>query len=250
MAKICFYLDGEYLKTDATLLDIFTPGRVKYHGAFETMHVTGKTIAYLNEHLTRLQKGLKVLRIKTKISTAQLKAIANAVVKKNSLKAQGRLRLMVFKESNQVHCACMIMPYKPYSARIYKEGLKCLIVKTNRKAFSKFANVKSLDYELFTNALDAAKQRGHDEAVLLNEKGHVFETSRGNIFIKYQGQWLTPPLSSGCLNGIMRRRVMDLSQILGIMVKEKNITRHMFKQSQGMFMSNSLLGLIRIKHHS
>lgn len=248
MVKIFCYIDGKYVSVDLKVLDIFTPGRVKYHGVFETMLVQGKKVDNLDPHIMRLLKGLKILKIKPPYTFAKFKSIANQVVKQNSLKGEGRLRLMVFKTGTQVHCLCMLLPYKPYTESQYKKGLKATLIKTNRVATRRFSDVKSLDYALFANALAQAQHTGYDEAILVNKEGHIFETSRGNIFILHNNQWITPPLTSGCLNGIMRQRVMNLSKKIGITIQEKHITPKILQTSTSIFMSNSLLGLMRLNY--
>lgn len=250
MAKTYFYIDGKYVRTDAGLLDIFTPGQVKYHGVFETMLVTGQSVAYVEAHLERLFLGLRTLRIKHAFTKIRLKRIVNAVVRKNSSIKLGRLRLLVFKEGPQVHCVSMLLPYKPPSVRLYKEGLKSLIVKSTIKASTRYAHVKSLDYGVFAQALQLAKQQGCDEAILINEVGDAVEASRGNIFIECNGQWLTPPLSSGCLKGIMRERVLVWAKHLGFPIKEKTISIKMLKASNKIMMTNSLMGLISLELQS
>ncbi len=246
MLKLCFYLDGRYLTTDAKKLDVFTPGRQPYYGVFETMRVQDQRIEYLDEHVMRLQAGLNILKIAHQFTAPKIKGIVKAVVKKNPGVALGRLRLMVFQEGSQLHCACMVMPYKAYALRKHQEGLKAMIIKTKRPAHSRYADVKSLDYAVFSNALSQAISNGYDEAILLNARGNVFETSRGNIFILYQGQWITPPLSSGCLNGIMRAKVLAFAKRIGLAVKARNITVPMLAQAEEVLMTNSLIGAIKL----
>lgn len=241
MRKRTFYLDGVYLNGYEKLLSIFTPGQQSYRGVFETMRVVNGRVEYVEEHLFRLSKGLKALKISCPVSLAAIKRVVRAVVRKNPSIALGRLRLMVFCEQGQTHTACMVLPYKPFNGRQYQKGLKACVIKTARPATSRYASVKSLDYAVFSNALKRAVSRGCDEAVLLNAKGYVCEASRGNIMILYQGQWLTPPLSSGCLNGIMRALVMGQMD-----VREKNITPAMLRLADVVVMTNSLAGLIKL----
>ena len=97
------------------------------------------------------------------------------------------------------------LPYKISNKKIYRV---CLI-KTNRTANDRLADVKSLDYELFAEAFVKPKSQGFDEALLLNRRGHIFEASRANIFWVKDKVLYTPPLSSGCLNGITRQQVIN-----------------------------------------
>lgn len=240
------YVDGKYMKVAPQVLDAFTPGKNVYHGVFETMHVIDGSIEYVEEHLRRLQAGLKTLKIKSTYSSAQFKRIANKVVIKNPKMPHGRLRFMVFNEGGKAHTICMILPYKPYSLAQYKKGLRATIIKTRRNTNARLAQVKSLDYAMFAQAYAQVKAQGFDEAILLNQKGDVCETSRGNIFILHKGQWLTPPLSSGCLNGIVRQRLLVQLKKAGIKVYEKRVTPAILKAATRIFMTNSMVGMIQI----
>jgi branched-chain amino acid aminotransferase len=66
---------------------------------------------------------------------------------------------------------------------------------------------------------------GYDEAIVLDEHGHVSEGSAANIFMVRDGRLVTPPVSSNILEGITRRTIMQLAAELGYRVVEKRITR-------------------------
>jgi branched-chain amino acid aminotransferase len=67
---------------------------------------------------------------------------------------------------------------------------------------------------------------GYDEAIVLDENGHVSEGSAANIFMVRDGHLITPPVSSNILEGITRRTIMKLAAAeLGLEVKEREIDR-------------------------
>ena len=117
------------------------------------------------------------------------------------------------------------------------------MIKTNRPANDRLANVKSLDYELFAKAYAQARAQGFDEVLLLNRRGYIFEASRANIFWIKDNVLYTPPLSSGCLNGITRQQVIKQAKILRISIKEKNLTPKILKEADAAFLTNSLIGI-------
>ncbi len=244
MPKLIFYLDGKYAKADLKLLNSFTPGHHHWHGVFETMRVCGGTAESVDAHLSRLLKGLKVLKVKHAYTSNYLKRIIRGVISKNPAINLGRLRLMIFTEDNDVHCTAMVLPYAPPSAKQYQVGLKLTVIKTKRKPSSKYADVKSLDYSIFADAHKHAQASGFDDAVLLNTKGHVFESTRANVFIAHEGNLITPPLSSGCLNGIVRQEVIKRAKLLKISVYEQAITLKMLQRAEHIYLTNSLLGII------
>ena len=77
----------------------------------------------------------------------------------------------------------------------------------------------------------------------LTVSGHIFEASRANIFWIKDKVLYTPPLSSGCLNGITRQQVIKQARKLRIPVKEKNLTPEILKKSDAAFLTNSLIGI-------
>jgi para-aminobenzoate synthetase/4-amino-4-deoxychorismate lyase len=58
-----------------------------------------------------------------------------------------------------------------------------------------------------------ARRGDADDAVLVNERGEVTETTRANLAVRLDGQWWTPPLDSGCLPGVERARLIDLGRL-------------------------------------
>jgi branched-subunit amino acid aminotransferase/4-amino-4-deoxychorismate lyase len=117
------------------------------------------------------------------------------------------------------------------------------LVKTDRAGNDRLSNVKSLDYGLFAKSYEIARSQGFDEALLLNRHGHIFEASRANIFWIKDSVLYTPPLRSGCLNGITRQQVIKQAKKLRTTVKEKDLTPQVLKKADAAFLANSLIGI-------
>ncbi len=207
----------------------------KAKGVFETMLGLDGTVLDTALHLKRLRGGLKILGITApSISPSALKE----VFLRNQLPC-GRVRLMVWQAGGQTHVLIAALPYKAPDDKPYRA---CLI-KTSRAANDRLADLKSLDYELFAEAFSRARSMGFDEALLLNRKGHIFEASRANIFWIKDRVLYTPPLSSGCLNGITRQQVFRQARHLKIRVKEEILTPQVLKEANAAFLTNSLIGI-------
>ncbi len=229
------FLDGQYLTVDPQMIEVFTPGVFKAKGVFETMLGARGVVLDTALHLKRLRAGLKILGIKTpSINPSVLKE----VLRRNHLSC-GRVRLMVWQAGKQTHVMAVAMANTVSSKKAYRV---CLI-KTNRAANDRLADLKSLDCELFAQAYAQARTQGFDEALLLNRGGTIFEASRANIFWIKTKVLYTPPLSSGCLNGITRQQVLKQAGNLKISVKERNLTPEILKQADAAFLTNSLIGI-------
>jgi branched-chain amino acid aminotransferase len=70
-----------------------------------------------------------------------------------------------------------------------------------------------------------ALKSGYDEAILLNSHGFVAECTGENLFVVKNGRLVTPPLSSGALEGITRDSVITIARDLGIEVREESLLR-------------------------
>jgi branched-chain amino acid aminotransferase len=107
--------------------------------------------------------------------------------------------------------------------------------------------VKSLNY--LNNALARleARQRGGDEALLLNATGAVCEVSVANVFAVRDGELLTPPGTDGALEGITRATVLELAGSLGIPAREQTLGRFDLFAADEVFVTGSAAGLVPIR---
>ena len=80
---------------------------------------------------------------------------------------------------------------------------------------------------------------GIDELVYLNERNEVCEGTITNIFVKIEGHWLTPPLSSGCLPGVLRRKKIEDASC-----KVKIVTFSDLQRAEKITVGNALRGEI------
>jgi para-aminobenzoate synthetase/4-amino-4-deoxychorismate lyase len=96
---------------------------------------------------------------------------------------------------------------------------------------------------VYDQAWTLAEQLGSFDALFVNEQGFVTEGGRSNVFIKKNGQWLTPPISAGCLPGVMRQVILDNPIYSEI---EKNFTPEDVQQAEQIIYTNALRGVIAI----
>lgn len=104
--------------------------------------------------------------------------------------------------------------------------------------------IKPLPYQPWARAADWAEGEGWNEALLLNNQGCIAEGSRTNLFLFRGGRWSTPPLSGGCVAGVMRRHLMNLLQSAGTPVTEESITPDQLLSAEGAALTNALRGVI------
>ena len=84
---------------------------------------------------------------------------------------------------------------------------------------SKLRYCKTFSYNQSIQARLEAKNAGFNDALLLNNQGHMCCGTTANILVKRNDNWLTPSINSGCLPGIMRQRGIDLNIIKEAVIK-------------------------------
>ena len=141
-----------------------------------------------------------------------------------------------------------------YSAGLpsYREPVRLGLREHGRHAASPLAGVKVTSWLNNVWNLAEAQSAGWDEVVLLNERGEVAECTAANIFCVRNGKVLTPPLSSGCLEGVTRDTLLDIAHASGISAGEETLTPENLYGAEEVFISSTnrnLLGVGEIAGH-
>jgi branched-subunit amino acid aminotransferase/4-amino-4-deoxychorismate lyase len=91
-----------------------------------------------------------------------------------------------------------------------------------------------------------AKEKGADEALLINTNGEVAETASGNLFWIYDDKICTVPTGRGILPGITRAVVLEICQSLGLETNKRVIKPEALRNSDGIFVTQSALGIVPV----
>jgi len=132
------------------------------------------------------------------------------------------------------------MPTSPEGGN---RGLIVDIYAEHRKPAGELARLKSNNALLFVMAGLFKKQQGCDEVFLLNQHGNLCEGLSSNLFIYYGSVLYTPALTEGCVEGVMRRAVMELADRINIPVVEAQIHPEILEQADEVFCTNAVRGV-------
>jgi branched-chain amino acid aminotransferase len=105
---------------------------------------------------------------------------------------------------------------------------------------SPFKTMNALPYVL---ASTYAKVNSWDDTLMLNTEGDITEASYSNVFIIKENKAYTPPVSSGCVGGIMRLIVKDIIMELGMEVSEQPLKIEHIMDAQEVFLTNAVQGI-------
>lgn len=245
--KEIVFLNGKFISKDEAQLPLITPGFLYGWGLFETMRSYNNKILYLNAHLTRIKNSSKLIKMIFPYSPARLKKIIERTVKMNDLK-DAYVRLTLWKKShNLTDTSIIVRRYKPFSVKKYKRGFNCSISHLRLCEGSHLTRLKTTNYLLYQLSYLEAKNKGFDEAIILNKRGYICEASHSNIFLVKDNEIFTPSLACGCLDGITRQVIFDMAKKYNIKIGEGRFTLGNLYEADEAFLTNSLMGVMPLK---
>lgn len=201
-------------------------------GIFETLRVENRQCTLLNRHLCRLKAAAQALNLPLPDGCEnQIKQyiarLPDGVFRVKALLASdgislSRAVLNRLTDKQRVIISPAVLPAQNYLRRF----------KTTHRA-------------LFDQAWQTAETQGAFDSLFFNSDGILLEGGRSNVFVKYQGQWLTPSLDLDILNGIMRQAVLDEPQkyLQTNQVIETHITQKTLQEAEEIRLSNALRGV-------
>ena len=223
------YLDGKFVKAKDATTDLYSQTLHYGYGAFEGIRayqtVNGVKIFKAHDHFERLIKSCSLLGIPFSHTAEELTQIAYLVLEKNNLR-DAYIRPLVYCAPNMTLSApkgvsLMITAWE--WDKYFDEQRLRLCVSTFQRPNPKSIKMEAKACGHYVNSIMAtneAKQRGFDEALMLDMNGFVAEGPGANFFFEKDGVLYTPPLGN-ILPGITRQTVLEICRELEMPVKEK-----------------------------
>ena len=235
------FLRGEYLPLSEAKVGIMTHALHYGTGVFEGIRGNWneeKQTTYifrLREHYERLLRGCRMLMIDLPYSLEDLCNITVEVVERSGFTQDLYIRPLAYKSAEMVanlklqdlaNDFCLMAV--PFGSYLGTDILRCC-TSSWRRVDDSMIPARFKISGIYVNSILAkteATLAGFDEAILLNQDGHVCEGSGENIFLVLDGKLYTPPIEDNVLPGITRDTVMQLAQSeLGIQVVETRLDR-------------------------
>lgn len=218
-------------------------------GLFETLRYDQGRLRLAEAHFQRLFEGLHQLRfeIPKSFSPASLTQQIHTLVQKNKL-SRARIRLTVFRgrgglydpEDLRPRYLIEALPLSETQGEWNVNGLVCCLYSGARKAADAFSRYKHNGFLPYLMGALEARQRQCNDAFLLNTEGRICDSTLANIFLIRQGRILTPPLTEGCIAGVMRAAVLQQLQVCGIPAEERPLHPDDLTQAEELFLTNAI----------
>jgi branched-chain amino acid aminotransferase len=235
------WLNGALVEEEAVCISPSDHGFLLGDGVFETLRCyEGRPFA-LREHLERLHAGARAMGIGVP-PLDDLEAGALALAATGGL-SDARIRITVTSGAGPPGLGrgegrpTVLMTARPSTG--WPPTASAIVAGWAHDERSPLAGVKTVSRAESVVALMHARSRGADDAVFLNRGGHLCEATTANLFAVRDGRVETPALSSGCLAGITRERVLRLCAELGIEAGEVELARDVLRSADELFLTSS-----------
>src|SRR2546421_1555336 len=258
--KIC--MDGELVDWDEARIHILTHTLHYGSGVFEGIRAyatrQGPAVFRLTDHIARLFNSARIFLIDIPYSPAQIVDAVKETVRVNGLE-ECYVRPLVYLGYGEmglnplpcpVNVAIAVWPWGTYLGdEGIKKGVRMKISSWQRhdpNAMPPAAKGTGMYINSSMAKVEALKA-GYDEAILLSPQGYVSECTGENIFVVRHGKIITPPLSSGALEGITQSSVMTIARDLGFECEVANILRSDLYTAEEAFLTGTAAEVVPIR---
>ncbi|HJS00339.1 MAG TPA: aminotransferase class IV [Flavobacterium sp.] len=236
--------------------NILTQNRGFLYGdaVFETVKIVNAKVLYLEDHYFRLMASMRVVRMEIPMNFTmeyfeeQILSLTNSLEISNS----ARVRITVFRNdggyylpinntvsflvhASQIESQLYLFEQKEYEVDLFKDFYVTKQLLSSIKTTNRILNVAASIF---------ASENDLDNCLLLNDSKNVVEAIQGNLFMLTGNKLITPPVVEGCLNGVMRKQVLNLAKsIEGIEVVEEIISPFELQKAEELFITNVIKGI-------
>ena len=223
-------------------------------GVFETLKVINNKILFFEDHYFRLMASMRIVRMEIPMSFTMeyLEKQILKLVEKLAIHDSARVRFTVFRNEggfylptdNSISFVIQATKLDNIKYEILKTQFEVDLYKDFIVPKQLLSTLKTANKITHVTASIFAKENQLDSALLINENKNVIEATNGNLFMLMGNSLITPPISEGCLNGIMRKQIIALAkQLDSIEVFERAISPFDLQKADELFITNVVIGI-------
>lgn len=254
-------INGQLLDASETGLSTTNRGLLYGDAVFETLRYSGDKIFFWEDHYFRLMATMRQLRMEIPMTfTPELleAEIVKTIQSSNLQKSSCRVRITVWRasggkytpESREVEYMIEAEPLQlpfytisdaPCEVELFKDHFLYSGSLSTLKTNNRLVNILGSIY---------AEENEYQNCLLLNENKMVVEALNGNIFLVNGYKIKTPPLSDGCLKGIMRKQVMGiLMELPDYVLEEDTVSPFELQKADEIFITNVVTGITPVTQY-
>lgn len=248
-------LNGKIIREEESHLPIDNRGYQYGDALFETIRAVHGKIMFWEDHYFRLMASMRILRmeIPMEFSPEFLEKEIQKLIEVNGLsKKTVKIKINIHREGeglyrpksrtigyvirvSEMNSPFYILKEGEYKVELFKDHFVNSGLLSTLKTNNKIVHVLGSIY---------AEENEYDNCLLLNEKKFVIEALNANLFLVQGNIIKTPPLSEGCLNGIIRKKILEIVKKLpDYEVLEEPISPFELQKADELFLTNVMCGI-------
>ena len=246
---------NENILDDNVVLSTNNRGYAYGDALFETIKVSNGSILFWEDHYFRLMASMRIMRMEIPMNFTMeyLQAQIEKTLDANQLlKHSARIKLIVHRNEGGLYlpttnAISFVISVKPLNQNIYElnnEVYEVDLFKDYYLSPSLLSTLKTNNKAINVVGSIYAKENKLQNCFILNTDKQVVEALNGNIFLVKGDTIKTPPLSNGCLKGVMRKQLIDIIEKLpDYNIEERIISPFELQKADEIFISNVIVGI-------
>lgn len=221
---------------------------------FETLRILDGKILFLEDHYFRLMASMRIVRMEIPMNFTmeymeeQVLLLIDAMPVSQAFRA----RLSFFRKpggfylptDNNVEFIITAAPLAEPLYSVYNDLYEVDLFRDFYVMKQLLSSLKSTNKMVHITGSIFAEENGLDNCLLLNDEKNVVEALQGNLFMLMGNKLITPPVTDGCLNGVLRKQVLAIAgKIEGLEVEEASISPFDLQKADELFITNVIMGV-------
>ncbi len=256
------WMNGEFVAWEDAKVHVLTHGLHYGTGVFEGVRCydteIGPAVFRHADHVDRLFKSAELYYMPLPFTRAQLRGATLDLIGRNGLRAcyirplafRGYGTMGLFPLESPVDVTIAAWPWGAYLGDAGKrDGIRAKVSSWRRISPDSLIPAAKATGQYLNSVLAKIESHkaGYQEAILLDDHGHVCEGSGENVFVVRDGAITTPPLSASILDGISRKTVITLARDLGFELVERNLTRAELYLADEVYLTGTAAELVPVR---
>ncbi len=238
------WVNGEIFPAERAAVPALDPGFLYGEGCFETVRVHGGAPFRFRAHLSRMNAGMRTLGLEPPDYIGRVGEGAKALVEATDLR-EGLLRITATPPDPVAGLGGTVAithrPLPTHPARV-----RLVVARTVLRIPGPLSGCKAISRIGERMALREAQGEGAFDALLLNPRGNVAETTARNLFMVAGGKVATPSLMEGALGGVTREAVVELATAKGLVVQEVPVALEELLSADEVFLTGGGVGVLAV----
>lgn len=248
--------NGEIIADEAAKININNRGLNYGDALFETIRVSGGKIYFWEDHYFRLMASMRILRMEIPMNFT-MEFLEEEILRTISTSQETsskvfRVKIIVWRKPGgkytpatrdisfaisfeELETPFFTLSDQPYEVELFKDHFIISGLLSTLKTTSRIVNVLGSIY---------AEENEYSNCLLLNENKQVVESLNGNLFLVKGDDIKTPPLQDGCINGVLRKQLIEIFKSLpDYNFSESSISPFELQKADELFITNSIVGI-------